>query len=70
MSKQKRIDTLKFTKHILSRDTSWPSNAVVPQTQDQVDALNELWFSQLFGPTKRQKTLSRLTGRSPDEFIP
>ena len=49
---------------------SWPSNA--PLVQDHIDAIERtfIWGSREPRPTPRQETLSRLTGRPWDEFIP
>lgn len=79
MTKQKRIALIRaYAKAKFTMESpdfpSWPSNAVVPMTSDHVDAITYNWTQTIRtpfgGPTERQLTLSRLTGRPWDEFIP
>lgn len=65
MTKDERIKALAWK--IPDFFPSWPSNAVVPRTRDHIDAMLYSWTR---GPTPRQKTLSRLTGRPWEDFIP
>ena len=66
MTKDDRIKVLKVD--LPDFFPNWPSSAVIPRASDRLDALSYSWFGPK--PTERQKTLSRLTGRPWEDFIP
>lgn len=70
MTKDERIKALAGKLPDFSPD--WPSSAVFPRTKDHIDAIEfAFWYgSRTPLPTPRQKTLSRLTGRPWEDFIP